>query len=145
MTALLASTISLVALLVLLCHALPASAHTAEEWKSRTIYQLLTDRYARDPNNTARCTDADYCGGNFRYLRLNLDYIQALGCDAIWISPVVTNAPRGFHGYWATNIYEINPHWGTPEDFKALSAELHKRDMWLMVDVVGQHSSSAPI
>ena len=128
--------------LVLLSCSPPTSARTSEEWKSRTIYQLLTDRYARDPNNTARCTDAFYCGGNFNYLRTNLDYIQALGCDAVWISPVVANAPNGFHGYWATNMYELNPNWGTPADFVALSAELHKRDMWLMVDVVANHMAA---
>ena len=134
---------SLLSLLVLLSSRLPStSARSPEEWKSRTIYQLLTDRYARDPNNTARCTDAFYCGGNFNYLRQNLDYIQALGCDAVWISPVVENAANGFHGYWATNILQINPHWGTPDEFKQLSAELHKRDMWLMVDVVANHMAS---
>ena len=85
-------------LLLLSCLPFPASARSADEWKSRTVYQLLTDRYARDPANTARCTDADYCGGNFHFLTQKLDYIQALGCDAVWISPVVTNAPRGFHG-----------------------------------------------
>ena len=136
------ASVTLSVLLVLLFHCPSASARTSEEWKSRTIYQLLTDRYARDPNNTARCTDAYYCGGNFQYLQHNLDYIQALGCDAVWISPVVTNAPNGFHGYWATNMLEINPYWGTPADFVALSVELHKRDMWLMVDVVANHMAA---
>ena len=141
-TPLLSLLLSLSTVILIFHSPLPVTARTPEEWKSRTVYQLLTDRYARDPSNHARCTDATYCGGNFRYLMANLDYIQQLGCDAVWISPVVANAPNGFHGYWATNMLQINPQWGTPDDFVALSAELHRRDMWLMVDVVANHMAS---
>ena len=119
-----------------------AVGRTAEEWKGRTIYQLLTDRYARAPNDTSACSDAIYCGGTFLYLLGQLDYIQALGCDAIWISPIVANAPNGFHGYWATDLFTVNPHWGTADDLRALSAELHRRDMYLMLDVVANHMAA---
>lgn len=42
------------------------------------------------------------------------------GFDAIWISPVVTNTPGGYHGYWAQDIYGINPHFGSAEDLRRL-------------------------
>ncbi|KAK8845346.1 hypothetical protein IAR55_006059 [Kwoniella newhampshirensis] len=67
-----------------------------------------------------------------------------MGFDTVWISPVVANveSPSGhesYHGYWASNIYKLNPHFGTPEDLKSLSTALHARGMYLMVDVVANH------
>ena len=49
----------------------------------------------------------------------------------------------GYHGYWAKNFYRINPHFGTDDDLKELSAELKKRSMFLMVDVVANHAGAA--
>jgi alpha-amylase len=44
-----------------------AAAKTTEEWKSRTIYQLLTDRFARTDGSTDKCNDLhNYCGGSFK-------------------------------------------------------------------------------
>ena len=71
-----------------------------------------------------------------------LDYIQGMGFDAIYISPVTENLEgttlygEAYHGYWPTNIFEINKHFGTADDLRALSDELHKRGMYFMVDVV---------
>lgn len=45
----------------------------------------------------------------------------------------------GYHGYWAKNIFELDPHWGNEEDFKSLIAECHRRDIWIMLDVVPNH------
>lgn len=61
-----------------------------------------------------------YCGGNFKGIENNLDYIKGMGFDAIWISPIVANYPRNFHGYAAQNIYQINPYFGTVEEFLSL-------------------------
>nr|XP_031863707.1 uncharacterized protein CI109_000959 [Kwoniella shandongensis]KAA5530779.1 hypothetical protein CI109_000959 [Kwoniella shandongensis] len=70
-----------------------------------------------------------------------------MGFDTVWISPVVANveSPSGhesYHGYWASNIYQLNPHFGTAEDLSSLSAALHARGMYLMVDVVVNHVGS---
>jgi alpha-amylase len=51
----------------------------------------------------------------------------------------VENAANGFHGYWAQNIYAVNSNFGTEADLIALSAALHARGMYLMVDVVANH------
>lgn len=50
-----------------------------------------------------------------------------------------TNDGSGYHGYWAQNIYELNSNFGTRDDLVDLSAELHARGMYLMVDVVTNH------
>ena len=62
-----------------------------------------------------------------------------MGFDAIWVSPVVTNTPGGYHGYWAKDFYTINSHFGSEQDFIDLITEMHSRDMWIMVDVVANH------
>lgn len=111
-----------------------------EEWKSRTIYQLLTDRFSKTDGSTQSCQDfSNYCGGTFQGIINHLDYIQGMGFDAIWISPVVKNAPGRYHGYHAVDFYAINPEFGTEDDLKNLTQELHKRGMWLMVDIVANH------
>jgi alpha-amylase len=90
------------------------AGHSKDEWKSRTIYQLLTDRFSRTDGSTQGCSDlGKYCGGSFKGITNNLDYIQQLGFDAIWISPVITNTDGGYHGYWAKDINSINSYFGS--------------------------------
>ncbi|KAG9124675.1 hypothetical protein FRC07_010661 [Ceratobasidium sp. 392] len=85
---------------------------------------------------------ARYCGGTWQSIKANLDYIQRMGFTAIWISPVnkniegVTAYGEPYHGYWIEDISQLNPHFGTADDLKGLSTELHARGMYLMVDVV---------
>ena len=110
-----------------------------EEWKPRSIYQVLTDRFART-SDTGWCNYSQYCGGNYRGLISKLDYIKGMGFDAIWISPIIENTEGSYHGYHFTNLYNLNTHFGTEEDFKALVTECHKRDIWVMVDVVANHA-----
>jgi len=62
-----------------------------------------------------------------------------MGFDAIWISPVVVNYPNGYHGYWAKDILNINPYFGTAQDLKDLVSACHKKGIWVMVDVVANH------
>ena len=110
-----------------------------EEWKPRSIYQVLTDRFART-SDTGWCNYSQYCGGNYRGLISKLDYIKGMGFDAIWISPIIENTEGSYHGYHFTNLYNLNYHFGSEDDFKALVTECHKRDIWVMVDVVANHA-----
>ena len=139
-SSLLVLTLSIVTLL-LSRHSHFASAHTAEEWKSRSIYQIITDRFSLPPpaNSTAPCTNIHtYCGGTWTGITSRLDYIQLLGFNAIWISPVPENTPNAFHGYSAQNLYELNHYFGTPAEFVAMIGECHKRDIWVMVRAAPQ-------
>lgn len=80
------------ALLACLAAAPSALAADASEWKSRNIYFALTDRFATGDSNTSACESlGDYCGGTFKGLESQLDYIQGMGFDAIWITPVVSS------------------------------------------------------
>ena len=119
-----------------------AGAAPPDAWRSRSVYQLLVDRFAAVPT-PAQCTNyGDYCGGTFEGVTAHLDYIQSLGFDAVWISPVVDNAAGGYHGYWQRDMFSVNSHFGSSADLVALSAALHARGMFLMVDVVANHASS---
>jgi len=117
-----------------------AFSKTAEEWKSRVIYQIMTDRFSKTEESDIACSDLNnYCGGTFKGIERNLDYIQGLGVNAIWISPIQRNAEGAYHGYGVINFYEVNEHFGTEQDFKDLVKACHDRDIWIMVDVVANH------
>ncbi|KAJ5689839.1 hypothetical protein N7462_004231 [Penicillium macrosclerotiorum] len=121
---------------------------TPAEWRSQSIYFLLTDRFGRTDNSTtASCDVSDriYCGGSWQGIINHLDYIQGMGFTAIWITPVTEQLPQdtgygeAYHGYWQQEIYNINSNYGTSADLLALSEALHNRGMYLMVDVVANH------
>ncbi|KAE9387936.1 glycoside hydrolase family 13 protein [Gymnopus androsaceus JB14] len=91
-----------------------------------------------------------YCGGNWEGVVSKLDYIQDMGFDAIWISPIVQNVEgsttegEAYHGYWPQNINSLNSNFGSADDLKNLSTSLHDRGMYLMVDVVVNHVVANP-
>lgn len=62
-----------------------------------------------------------------------------MGFDAIWISPIVTNYPEGYHGYWATNWNTYNDNFGTEQDLIDFVNAAHAKGIWVMVDVVANH------
>ncbi|EEP76904.1 hypothetical protein UREG_01753 [Uncinocarpus reesii 1704] len=120
-------------------------AGNADDWKPRSVYQILTDRFARtDGSTTAPCNAEDgiTCGGTWKGITDHLDYIQGMGFDAIMISPITKNVNGtvrygdAYHGYWPQNLYELNHNFGTRRDLLDLSKAVHDRGMYLMVDVV---------
>lgn len=132
-------TQTVIILLSLLTYAF--SGHSKEEWKSRTVYQLLTDRFATADGSQPGCDLAanDYCGGKYQGIINQLDYIKGMGFDAIWISPHVDNWPHSFHGYHFRHWYEINENFGSADDLKALIQACHAKDIWVMADVIANH------
>ena len=123
-----------------------ASALSAADWRSQSIYQVLTDRFALTSlSTTAPCDAQDgvYCGGTWAGMAAMLDYIQDMGFTAVWISPVVfqmagnTADGESYHGYWAQDINSLNAAFGTQADLVALSQALHDRGM------VGRHEGKA--
>eukprot|EP01061_Rhynchopus_euleeides_P008530 TRINITY_DN1765_c1_g2_i3.p1 TRINITY_DN1765_c1_g2~~TRINITY_DN1765_c1_g2_i3.p1 ORF type:complete len:491 (+),score=168.29 TRINITY_DN1765_c1_g2_i3:27-1475(+) len=117
-----------------------ASCRSPADWRSRTIYFLMTDRFGGGTDMGTDCIqNAQYCGGNFQGLVDKLDYIQDMGFDAIWITPVIENTEGGYHGYWGKNFSAVNPQFGGSYSLKNLVAECHKRNVWVMIDVVANH------
>ena len=108
---------------------------------------MLTDRFARsdEDSNLFECTNLlEYCGGSWKGLENHLSYIKDMGFDAIWISPIVKNYGKGYHGYWAKHFEEVNEKFGSEEDLKSLVESAHKMDILVMVDVVANHVGYVP-
>ena len=122
------------------------------DWDEAVIYMTCTDRFFDEnkENNTGvdKTDSLAYHGGDFAGLTAKLDYLEDLGVNTIWITPIVENSnttnddvvSTGYHGYWASDFTKLNPYLGTEEEFETLLTEAHNRDMKIMVDVVLNHA-----
>lgn len=111
-----------------------------KNWKSRTIYKLLTDRFVKPgQEEKSSCDLSNYCGGIFQGIKQHLDYISGMGFNAIWISPICKNKEGAYHGYHNIDIYQINPYFGSSDDLKDLIKTCHKKDIWVILDAVPNH------
>jgi alpha-amylase len=124
----------------------PPRGRPPKAWASRRIYQLMTDRFAQDASPGGGAVPPGgfgdtnrYLGGTFKGVEAHLPFIRSLGFNAVWISPVVTNTARGYHGYWAKDIETVNAHFGSEQDLRGLVAAAHRLDVWVMADVVLNH------
>lgn len=119
---------------------------------SDLIYLIMPDRFANgDASNDVvkgmqeMLVDRDSVharhGGDIQGITSHLDYLQNTGVTALWLNPVQTNdqPEYSYHGYAATDFYEIDPRFGSMQDYLELSERLHGRDMKLIMDVVHNH------
>ena len=111
-----------------------------------TLYLVMTDRFAQGnqtgkPPGDDRAAVRGWHGGNFSGIEQHLDYLQQLGVDTLWATPVASNGatPESYHGYAATDLYAVDPHFGTLEEYRHLSDALHARGMKLVIDLVPNH------
>jgi alpha-amylase len=111
------------------------------------IYFIMVDRFHdgnKDNNNfndVNKNNPRAFHGGDIEGIIEKLDYIKSLGATAVWITPVMKNQSYGYHGYWITDFYSIDPHFGTMEDLKNLVKEAHKRDIKIILDYVVNHTA----
>lgn len=118
---------------------------------SDMIYLLMPDRFANgNPKNDSTTDTYEKAdrqkpdgrhGGDIEGIIKNLDYIHDLGATAIWSTPLCEdNDKRGsYHGYGQSDVYKIDPRYGSNEDYLRLSSEMHKRGMKLIMDYVTNH------
>jgi len=80
-------------------------------------------------------------GGDLRGIINALDYLGDLGVTALWINPLVENngAANSYHGYATTDLYRIDPRFGTNELYTELVAEAHARGLMIIMDHVNNH------
>jgi alpha-glucosidase len=100
-------------------------------WQSAVIYQIYP-RSFQDSNNDGV--------GDLPGITARLDYLQRLGIDAIWISPIYPS-PMADFGYDISNYVDIDPLFGTLADFDALIAAAHARNLRVILDLVPNHTS----
>ena len=127
------------------------------DWRDQIIYFAVTDRFDdADPSNNEQgagefnpASNAGYSGGDLKGLTRRLNYIKGLGATALWITPPVANQwwdasiqYSGYHGYWAENFRKVDAHLGSLADYQSLSNSLHQAGMYLVQDIVLNHTGN---
>lgn len=118
---------------------------------SDLIYLLMPDRFANgDLSNDShpemqekanRDHQGGRHGGDIQGIIDHLDYIAQLGATAIWSTPMCADDDEQYtyHTYAQSDVYRIDPRYGSNADYRRLSDELRKRDMGLIMDYVTNH------
>jgi alpha-glucosidase len=106
-------------------------AASSQTWRGAVIYQVYVRSFC-DGNGDGQ--------GDFAGLISKLDYILALGVDAIWLSPIHPSPNRDW-GYDVSDYDGVHPDYGTLEDFQALLEAAHARGLKIVLDEVLAHTS----
>ncbi|KAF8164265.1 glycoside hydrolase family 13 protein [Mycena galopus ATCC 62051] len=100
-------------------------------WKDATVYQIYPTSFF-DSNGDGI--------GDLNGITSKLDYLKDLGVDVLWLNPIY-KSPLADMGYDISDYRDIDPRYGTLEDWDRLIAEVHARGMKLMMDLVVNHTS----
>ena len=118
---------------------------------SDAMYLLMPDRFANgNPDNDSvegltdtydREASGGRHGGDLQGITDHLDYLEDLGVTTIWSTPLLEDNDPGYsyHTYAQSDVYKIDPRYGTNADYRNLADELHKREMKLVMDYVTNH------
>jgi trehalose-6-phosphate hydrolase len=101
-------------------------------WKKAVVYQIYPKSFY-DTNGDGI--------GDLQGIIKKLDYLQELGIDVIWLTPIYTS-PQRDNGYDISDYYAIDESYGTMEDFDRLLEEAHKRGIKIIMDIVVNHTST---
>ena len=101
-------------------------------WQNGVIYQIYPKSFQDTTGNGT---------GDIQGIIKRLDYLQTLGIDGIWITPMYVS-PQIDNGYDIADYRNIDPSYGTMADFEQLIAEAHKRNIRIVMDMVFNHSST---
>src|SRR3954468_5456424 len=100
-------------------------------WRDAVVYQIYPRSFAESSGDGV---------GDLDGLRARLEYLQWLGVDAVWLSPIY-RSPMADFGYDISDYCDVHPLFGTLGDFDHLLAETHRRGMKLILDFVPNHTS----
>ncbi|WP_438424331.1 glycoside hydrolase family 13 protein [Aquimarina macrocephali] len=121
---------------------------------SDVMYLIMPDRFANgNPENDShkdtvekadRSNPGGRHGGDIQGVIDHLDYLKDLGVTALWSTPLLEDneSTYSYHTYAQSDLYTIDPRYGTNEDYKRLASEMHKQDMKLVMDYVTNHWGS---
>lgn len=108
-----------------------AAEASSEWWKRAVVYQVYPRSFQ----------DSDGDGiGDLRGILQRLDHLERLGIDVIWLSPIY-RSPHADNGYDISDYQDIDPAFGTFDDFTELLDAVHTRGMKLVMDLVVNHTS----
>ncbi|TYB32165.1 MAG: alpha-amylase [Candidatus Mcinerneyibacterium aminivorans] len=133
-----------------------------EEWEDQIIYLLMVDRFSNGREKEVELyipekhfneienenikiweTAGDrWVGGTLKGIISKLDYLKNLGITCLWLNPVFkqTAYNDNYHGYGIQNFLEIDPHIGTKNDLKELVEKAHEKGIYIILDIVINHS-----
>ncbi|WP_026837979.1 glycoside hydrolase family 13 protein [Gillisia sp. JM1] len=118
---------------------------------SDAMYLIMPDRFANgNPENDSNPKLTEKAnsellggrhGGDLQGVINNLDYLEDLGVTTLWSTPLLEDNDQAYsyHTYAQSDVYKIDPRYGSNEDYKKLANEMHKRDMKLVMDYVTNH------
>ncbi len=101
-------------------------------WKQTVFYQIYMPSFQDSDGNGI---------SDFKGMTTRLDYLQSLGIKGIWLTPFL-KSPKVDNGYDVADYYQIDPVYGTMEDFRNFLAEAHKRGIKVIMDMVVNHTST---
>src|SRR5246127_4662550 len=129
-------------------------------WEDQVLYFLLLDRFS-DGNEQGGYHDEEgrpgpcdyhnwfragggWQGGTLRGLRSKLGYLRRLGVTALWVSPIFKQVAfePSYHGYGIQNFLDVDPHFGTREEFRDFVRAAHERGIYVILDVVAHHTGN---
>lgn len=102
-----------------------------EWWKKSVVYQIYVKSF-QDSNNDGI--------GDLQGIISRLDYLEKLGVDVLWLTPIY-KSPNDDNGYDISDYYQIQPEFGTMEDFEELLEKAHEKQIKIILDVVFNHTS----
>ncbi|MCW3054365.1 MAG: alpha-glycosidase [Chthonomonadales bacterium] len=121
---------------------------TVPDWVHDAVfYQIFPDRFADgDPSNNGTDpipwggapSSSKRMGGDLKGIKAHLPYLQDLGVNALYLTPIFT--ARSSHGYDTTDYHQIDPHFGTNADLRALTSSLHLHNDHILLDGVFNHT-----
>lgn len=133
----------------------PGSAARKGFGPSDAIYLITPDRFANgDPGNDTvvamrepadRASPNGRHGGDIAGISKSIDYIAGMGFTQLWPTPLLENdQPKfSYHGYAITDLYRIDPRFGSNEDYRTLSRNARAKGVGLIMDVVLNHIGSS--
>lgn len=132
-------------------------------WRDQIIYFLLPDRFSDgeedqrplyDRNNPQQYktpnkrlwmdSGKNFQGGTIKGITSKLDYLKNLGVTTMWVGPIFKQRKElnTYHGYGIQNFLDVDPRFGTRQDVVELVAEAHKRSMYILLDVIYNHTGN---
>jgi len=122
----------LVASVIIIIYAPKCPSPAPKKWWQRdAVYEVYVKSFK----------DSDGDGnGDLKGVSSKLDYLENLGVKSVWLSPIY-KSPMNDHGYDVSDYKDVDPSFGSLDDFKALVADMHGRDMKVIMDFIPNHSS----
>lgn len=84
-------------------------------------------------------------GGTLKGLKSKLGYLKRLGITALWVSPIfrqVAFEPTSYHGYGIQDFLDVDPHFGTREDFRDFVDAAHEHGIYVILDIIAHHTGN---